>query len=863
MCLFVFGQPGSGKGELVFDLVEHSSLVDVLAGHRRLEGLASGAQEACPLFHYIDISALIVANIDERIREYNKLVARTLRGRRQQQLALVATRRESEELDGDRREPLEGGQPLAAGDSLDREQEGDSFDSSGQQDSAGNSANETSSCREAAPLPAGDEPTARSAPCRAANGQPDARRCSLEQQFGIMTLSTKQRSILQLKLMKYATCVTAKWIIILIKLEINELERRLMQLVAGTNPGHADPHTAMPRRVYLINLIPNQPTLFRACLYLEQNLCFGDLHRPYHAIKLERRTNISVLKKDKGIDKQRRRKLSEPSQRGRSLQFKLSHIKIPILKPLSKSISHESLLFGAEAGAAPATPGRAALVSVSSDVLAGGAANEKLGPKFNESFVRQFKACDHLLEVRYNPLSCGRPSRDCAACRPSAGQSGQSGAGESCFELLRRRDGPTGPPSPTPSSCEPPPAASQPGRQSSSLEQLCPLAASGPGWGGGPASSASMLELSRPPGPGTAPAPATKAGPHVPKWAVELELVSGDQNQQQQQHTPDAKENSAWTRQRQWRQPELHTYQAPSRAGSRSPLMSAASDRYQQLLNTSGHSSQNNYSLVPTQVAYANGASQTILEVKRLVHKRAFKFKSRADCVKLHKLIARARTRLLEDLESWLGVAIVTEAARQHRQPHQWAGPAGEACPVAAGGGPKWDPHESGARRRQPALVTHTIRVDLSHFKGGQHDGGCKVASHLGARQALPADLSRPQSARPDSAGERLRPSLKTRPASCISNEETTATTAVTAAAAAAASNNDESKGKKQPDGGQKRHVQFRLESSTGEACERPDGDCGPIERRVWLSECLFASCTEAPLLELMAAFVEMLQGPE
>jgi hypothetical protein len=471
LCLFMFGRQGSSMGELAYELVEHSSLVTFMddhcqhqAGHKqhqdgqRASANATGVRQArpksakldgreCPLYHYIDVTSLIVANIDGRIREYNRLVAQTLRARRQE---LVC-----EEANGVDREIGSSVDCSSAGrgselGSLATSSQDDDHDEDGSGSRTGlesvlDSASVWSRDATARELSIEAELLAR--PQTGANGarpssatsarcphhhkqQPQAQQPPADQ-FGMATLSTRQRSILQLKMIKYATCVTAKWIMLLTQNEIAKLEAQLKRLTSLTSCcDDAPTRTPPPTRVYLINLVPNQLSLFKTCLYLQQELPLATFRHRYQAIKFERRTNIKLTAKERGTGSigrssegsspgqtgaagPGRPRLNSAGQDGNLFQrLKLPQLKLPtILVPRSNS---EPSIAARDDEQEPQRPMSAdddgqqqrssRQLELTATSLIANSVNEKLAPKFSENFASQFRKLDKLVQLRYNPI---------------------------------------------------------------------------------------------------------------------------------------------------------------------------------------------------------------------------------------------------------------------------------------------------------------------------------------------------------------------------------------------------------------------------------------------------------------------------
>lgn len=394
LCLFMFGCQGSSKGEIAFELLEHSPLRKTLATTDnedyttvKIEREFSDNSIECPIYHHVDVAAIIVANIDARINEYRRLVEQTLRTRERLELNETILLNDS-----------------ALYDAQDHTQNED--------DEVEESYNETDDYRQNASI------SSDSSNCKIYqstisdeenNHQHDCFGASKIDDFGLITLTTKQRSVLQLKLMKYYNSVTAKWIFDLIQLEVDKLELLVKQKWSDAN-------RRAPDRIYMINLVPNQLSLFKSCLYLRQNFPLREFKYPFWAIKFERRTNIKLLSKERvGIDKHQQQQLAakkigkqQPSD-SNSLQKKNSRIKLPSIflggshntnlnppNPASPELKDTNLDGLKDSVSKPNN----SIATVAGEFLA----SEKLGPKYNEQFAQQFKSMNKLIQVRYNQV---------------------------------------------------------------------------------------------------------------------------------------------------------------------------------------------------------------------------------------------------------------------------------------------------------------------------------------------------------------------------------------------------------------------------------------------------------------------------
>lgn len=587
LCLFVFGRQGSSRGELIFELLEHSALARALSED---ETEPDGAG-LCPLYHHIDVASVIVANLSDRISEYHQLRAGIEEARRASQLAL-------EEAE------LEPGRELG-------------------EDEQRTSLSSQMSLEEPAEL-------ADVAPA-SAEGVTD--------QLELINLSTKHRSIIQMKLMRFSNCVTSKWVFGLIRNEVARMELRASRSAKGLTSR---------ARVYLINLVPNQLSLFKSCLYLRQNLDLKELQYRYWALRFERRTNIKLLRKE--------RMKPDSDRVHHSSVLRLTNLVPPSLGLLMSSGKSASSTANGLASRSDATP-RGARVGAADGraeareqirALAASAImnslNEKLGPKFQDHFAQQFKSAGRLTEVRYNPLTdynyasmsdqlsflsttsclsapCRRPAsnlqRPCSAnpsCLSPEVQAGNQQARLSMSEPLDESS-----------------------RLSTSLAHLSPSCSF---------SSIETCEISSAePGSPTSHSLASPRRPLV-KWAVELELCWRTSARQQLANGPSQGRVDACSA--VFREPR-----SLSILRSRSPVL------FRTQLGSAGPIQ---YQLVTVRVAYATGNTNTLHEIKR-VHQHSYKLKSLEGLDGLLKLIEKARRRVEYDCKTWLNEAVL---ARQN-----------------------------------------------------------------------------------------------------------------------------------------------------------------------------------------------------
>lgn len=351
LCLFVFGRQGSSKGEIAFDLVHHSALLKRL--HPELVRSEQNESHKCPLYYHIDVAAIIVANIDDRIKEYNRLVSESLRCKRQQETQVADLSEEKDE-----QEAAAGGEDDASN-SFEAEQE------------------------------AKTESRSVSSELSSSNSNLAETRTSLmSDDFGLITLSTKQRSMLQLKLLKYYNSVTSKWIFELICEQVEKVEAQLREAL------RVGPSTiCAPSRVYLINLVPEQMSIFKSCVYLKQSLHLKNFKFPFFAINFERRTNIKLMSKERAVNSSSSSSERKESSSSSSI---LTGMRLPMLR-LSLHVADAN---GKEESSKPEKENEQESSSLSRNLSL---LNEKLKPKFSENFVSQFSLMNKLAEVRFNP----------------------------------------------------------------------------------------------------------------------------------------------------------------------------------------------------------------------------------------------------------------------------------------------------------------------------------------------------------------------------------------------------------------------------------------------------------------------------
>lgn len=362
LCLFIFGSQGSSEGEVIFELIDHSSILKALSGETNQRALYCESSRKCPLYHYMDVGALIEANIDSRIREYKQIRQQTMNVRRKQMGLGVNSFSVDADLEGstaskvdkatDEDDDKENSELEKHGDSSDREQSDSSSLESAEESSRG--------------------------------------------EFDFSSLNTRHRSRLQLKLLRHFNSVTYHWVLNLIETAIDRLEASLLD--CKTNYVKSDPREL--DRVYLVKLVPTQLSIFKTCLYLHQSSSFKDFKYPFHAIKFEPRTNIRLFRRE---SPNRNKSQSGFSKTGKSkLYFGLMNLKAPKFILLGLPIEQAmKQLTGDQNQARDKRVKGNRKRPIESDLLI--PKDEKLAPKFIDGFVRHFESMSKLTFVRYNP----------------------------------------------------------------------------------------------------------------------------------------------------------------------------------------------------------------------------------------------------------------------------------------------------------------------------------------------------------------------------------------------------------------------------------------------------------------------------
>lgn len=620
LCLFLFGRQGSSKGELVVELTEHSALSQALDDKEVKSNLD------CPLYYHIDVAAMIVANLNERIHEYRRIQADIATAKNEEHLSTGAL---------DDPPSLEDQEPVKFA----------------QQERS------ESHCLEAS---LDDEfESGRSSSCSSSD-EPG--------QLDLTSSSTKLRSTLQMKLMRFSNCVTSKWVFGLIRAEIDRIEVRVTRALRNRT------------RVYLINLIPNQLSLFKSCLYLKQSIALRELQYNHWAIFFERRTNIKLLKKER----------MGPTSSGshQSSVLRLSNLVLPLSLPLGSSASksgsrhaandkleaaRQEVRFNKVTSSGDFKNKREELRALAAEVILN-SLNEKIGPKIQDHFVQQFRLLSRLTEVRYNPTHDYNYASDFQQQAPSCSTS-QDPSGL----LLPQSRSLNRPCSAEPRSLIPSMTADT---QEGALDMRSRLS-SGELFTQTPALGASMLSATSLSDTDSFKQDDTTEAKSYPliKWAVELELCS-------QSIIPQPVD----TDKSQKRFPSILVFREPK---SRSPLFKSQFHPV-------------HYKLVAVKVAYETGNTNTLYEIKR-VHHRVYKLKSQADLDGLMDLVAKAKRKLQHDCRSWLNDAMQAKLCETTStlSTHGARRRASVVSPATRTSASDWIP---------ASLIVYTIHVDVSRL---------------------------------------------------------------------------------------------------------------------------------------------------
>jgi len=269
------------------------------------------------------------------------------------------------------------------------------------------------------------------------------------------------------------------------------------------------------------------------------------------------------------------------------------------------------------------------------------------------------------------------------------------------------------------------------------------------------------------------------------------------------------------------------------------------------MFNTERGRQWNNYFVVQTKVAYANGKNQNVLEVKKF-HHRTLKYKSRSDVVKLMKIVTKAQMNLLKDLSTWLSSSIVnymTKIEQNHAE--KSSKPQTHTADNLAIGATSSRRYSSVSNQPQLSLITYTIRVDMS-----QYVKEMKESKELGLRSSeglnlfvVDAGLNHQYRQTGKSSSHEKRPS------SCIDCQDEKqlvphdgrggADRPSSSMAMLESSSRQAGRGPDQT----KKHVRFRLYQDPGQGGVQSQQNIDPLHRlpqtRSWIDDSLFASCRD------------------
>lgn len=518
-------------------------------------------------------------------------------------------------------------------------------------------------------------------------------------------LETSNRSLLQMKLFGHSNCVTSHWIVSLIQNHIERYEMLIdLKHKSQTNVQQQQQQQPIPNRVYLIKLIPNHLSLFKGCLFLKQCPSLHNFTYPFQAIKFERRTNIRVFRRECKL------KTSNPKDfsSGKRSPFSLSSIKQPIKLTISTLTTSSSSSNKAASALnkliintnnnnskqnitnqqqkitniiqdkQPPSPEKSSLELLAKEFIS--QKDEKiLIPKLIDHFAQYFDNLNRLTTVRFNPI-------DNEPATPSDQQSLASQADFADDECPSPLD--------TPSESNysnflalPKPSQNFYSNQSAWTTKLVDSD-----------QNAKLLHQRR---TSTSTIFNSRNQHHQPlpiKWAVEIQLVDGtatndpeispsnktsDENASNQSklwllgsNNNNKSQNNHLTTQMdvsdglnhvnssqsfnnadQLRVSsdclgEYHEHMTASVSEKSSPGLFAT-----KIIGSSKNFKTKNgnhcYRLHPIRVAYANGQSQLLFEL-RWSQIKSMKLKSRSDLTRLIKLVCKARCQLENDCKNWL-----------------------------------------------------------------------------------------------------------------------------------------------------------------------------------------------------------------
>lgn len=639
LCLFILSSQGSNEGEVIFELIDHSSILKLIKGKEESRHGQAGNERVgkiCPLYYYMDVGALIETNIDARIREYKELRHKTIQVRESQakmcsnnpikdRITKTSSNIEAPKVEDN----LE--------DEIEKTEKHEDDSETGSVESSESSSDSELSQRE---------------------------------DNDYSSLNTKNRSRLQLKLLKHFNSVTSHWVLHLIETTIDRLEGSLRDLGVDELD-----------RVYLVKLIPSQMSIFRSCLYLHQCSSFREFKYPFMTLKFEPRTNIRLFRRE--IANRRKGNSSSSDQQNvlRRLHYSIMNFKTPKLSLLSssdqsytKSMKEKKINNKDRNDIDTVSP-------IDDDMIV--QKDERLAPKFMEEFEKYFDNMNKLVRVRYNPVNdikyklfTNEQSHFKYPSNNFIDRSKDTGStNENVPDLHNQR------------SSNHTPDYKQIIRSNEDENSRIDSRATTPKNRSGDVDIDSNNVVSV----GHQKAVCQYHNAQL-KWAIEIKIVDEADvvpNEKMTEKSIERVEPNG-TRHESRRsivfQPEsrvLSIYQAPNNldpANSPSPsihrdFIFMRSSKATQ--TTSKRKRQSNsryppYLLIPVRVAYANGQSQTLFELKCSKMKR-YELRPDSDDAELASMIAKAKSRLKRDCGQWIYEAINMHQAKsaEHGQMNQ------------------------------------------------------------------------------------------------------------------------------------------------------------------------------------------------
>lgn len=698
MCLFVLGVPGSNEGEILFELVDHSSILSFIKGDDKSDNDNDNKinhiyDQNCPLYHFMDVGVLIEANIDRRIAQYRNIRKQTLKTTRFQIKRM--TKPDSFSLDsnweegGTRPKPREGMVKVGNNNNVDSP---DSLNSS-----ILGITNQTTSC-DSGNSESNNEMIGKNfLTDNASNWE------IVEHYFGC--LDTKHRSRLQLKLSSHHNSVTSHWVMRLIEYHVERLEQRFlakfMEMTTtndddGGGGGGNDNHehreaTRKPiDRVYLIKIIPNQLNLFQQCLFLNQSPNLHNFRYPYRAIKFERRTNIRVFRREGKLKGHQGPGSSSSS--GRRSPFNLVNIsKLRLLNVSGRSRSDSNLRMGVKScqKANDSTNATSQDHRSSSSNCPANEREAKMGPRFGDHFASYFKANRKLTSVRYHPdenqeLAASSDKMDLVF------RSNQSIGSDESIKSTTTENLDQVPPSSPGGVTEKQQANDGDDHHHGRAFLLLPKShSSADRVRPASASAISVRHANQSQG-----ANSLMFFPHLSiKTAVEIELLDFQHHVDQRMKGTASASGHKSSKSKcnhehcsssstSFNDPIYYEYFRPPPKTNGKSIMSSLMESKSNSkssnsanINSSGGGKTKNwarsYLLLPVRVAYANGQSQLSCEL-RCSQSKLIKLKSRSDLIRLIKFVDEAKDGLERDCKNWLletiGINNNNKATNYHLQ---------------------------------------------------------------------------------------------------------------------------------------------------------------------------------------------------